>query len=78
MTATASRLTAADLDAISQARELADANDVDDFRRILGEQPDAGPSFVYAGALGKAQYLLGRLADLAEQVTAEAASAPPR
>jgi len=59
------QLTARDRAIIGRARELADANSTEDFRRILGEKPDAEQSWVHATALGTAQHLLAELAELA-------------
>ena len=61
-------LTPQDVAIISRARELAAADAIEDFRRILGEKPGAEPSYVRAGALGLSQHLLAELADLAERL----------
>jgi hypothetical protein len=61
-------LTAADLDLIGRARELADADGPGDFRRILGKPHDLEQAALYADALGTAQYLLAELAGLAERL----------
>jgi hypothetical protein len=67
------RLTARDRAIIGRARELADADTTEDFRRILSEKPDAEQSWVHATALGTAQHLLAELADLADRLADDAA-----
>lgn len=62
------RLTASDLDVIGRARELADAEDADGFRRVLSLRSDLEQSSVHATALGTAQHLLAELADMAERL----------
>ena len=58
-------LTAADLDYIASARKLARLVTAADVREHTGE---ADLGMAYAVALGKAQYLLGILADRLEQL----------
>jgi len=53
------KLTPADLDLLGRARDLAELNE------------DAAGGNGYADAFGKAQYLLARLADLAERLAGE-------
>jgi hypothetical protein len=59
------RLTGSDREVIAQARKLAGLSGTDAFREHTGEPDD---DTARAAALGEAQYLLGRLAFLAESL----------
>ena len=67
MTTTTTRLTDEDRQIIAKARELAEALTSEAVREVTGCGP-VGPALVFIDAFGRAQVMLGDLADLAERL----------